>query len=239
MTQEVALDTSDETSTALIPLPFQEAIEWMQERVPLLKADWEALEEKARRKAFTVAGVAQLDIVRDVWKALDKALAKGTSLEEFKRDVGEKLQKEWQGTVKDPGSRLETIFRTNAQLAYAAGRYRQATAPEVARVRPYWQYSSVLDGRTSSVCKRLNGTVRPVDDPFWEGRHPPAHFRCRSALISLRTSQAKAMGITENPPTVKADEGFGGTPGEDEWKPKAADYPPELWAAYREKQARL
>src|SRR5690349_638173 len=106
---------------------FEAAITWFLGRVPLTKTEWLTLEEKARRKAFTVAGVAQLDLVAEVWSAIDKAIADGTTLADFKRDVGAKLEGAWNGTVASPPHRLETIFRTNVQMAHSAGRYREMT----------------------------------------------------------------------------------------------------------------
>lgn len=94
---------------------FEEAIDFFRQRVPMLKAEWEAMEVAARKKAFTVAGVAQLDVVTDVWKSIDRALRDGTPLEEWKTEIGPKLEAAWAGSAANPPWRLETIFRTNVQ----------------------------------------------------------------------------------------------------------------------------
>src|SRR3989442_2378241 len=154
---------------------FQEAVDWFFNRTPVTCPEWDAMAEAARKKAFMVSGVAQLDVIADAWKALERAIADGRTLADFKTDIGAKLEAAWAGTVKDPSTRLETIFRTNVQLAYSAGRYRQLTHPDTLEERPIWKYSAILDSRVTSVCKICNGTILPADHAFWKGHIPPLH----------------------------------------------------------------
>lgn len=214
------------------PQQFNEAIAWFRKRVPMSDSEFQALENSAKRKAFTVAGVAQLDLVHDVWSALDAAIANGTALEEFKTEVGAKLAMAWSG---DNPRRLETIFRTNVQQAYAAGRYAQINDPDILETRPYWQYDSILDGRTSSLCKTLNGTILPHDHEFWRSHIPPLHFRCRSGLRSLTLEQAQTRGITERPSDEVASEGFGLPPEQNEWQPVLSKYAAPIRLAHQKK----
>ena len=197
--------------------------------------EYRALEDRARRKAFTVAGVMDLDLLNDTFKALDKAVAEGTTFETFAREVGEKLEATW---GKADSVRLQTIFSTNVLSAYSAGRYKQLTDPDVLAERPYWFFDSVLDGRTSEICKHLDGTIRPADDPFWQTATPPLHHRCRSGLISLTEAEANSRGVTEKPPKPLPASGFGKPPGVEEWQPKLDKYPQELQQAYQAAQPR-
>ena len=208
------------------PAQFEQAVAWFRQRVPMTPAQYAAASASAKRQAFTVAGVTQLDMVHDVWAALDSAIANGTTLDDFKAAIGGRLARVWGG---DNPSRLETIFRTNVQSAYSAGRYAQISDPDIVQSRPYWMYDSVLDSRTSSLCKGLNGTVLPHDHEFWGSHIPPLHFRCRSGLRSLTTEQAQAKGITENPSEEAPSEGFGLPPSMLEWQPNPQKYPSELW----------
>ena len=191
--------------------------------------EYRALEDRARRKAFTVAGVMDLDLLNDTFKALDKAVAQGTTFETFVKEVGPRLEATW---GKADSSRLETIFSTNVLSAYSAGRWRQLTDPDVLAERPYHMFDAVLDGRTSEVCKHLDGTIRPANDPFWQTATPPLHHRCRSGIISLTEDEAKTRGVTDKPPKPLPASGFGKPPSADEWKPELSKYPPELQAAY-------
>lgn len=114
--------------------------------------------------------------------------------------------------MKNENARLETIFRTNVQRAYQAGRYEQMTHPVTLKMRPYWLFDAILDGRTTRGCKDANGTLLPAKHPWWDGNYPPRHFRCRSLVRSLRVAEAEKRGITAQPPDVTAQDGFGALP---------------------------
>lgn len=209
------------------------ALAYFRAKVPTLSAAWKALDAAARSRAFTVAGIARLDILSKVWKSLDGALATGEPFEDWKKRIGTELERGWRGSVANPASRIETIFRTNAQTAYAAGRAEVATDPVIIQLRPFWMYDSTVDGRTSGICRARHKTVLPADDPWWGSNHPPLHHNCRSAIITLRRSQAVKAGISAAPPVAAAPpEGFGLPPKIDGWKPNADAYPAPLWIAF-------
>lgn len=210
------------------PLKFVEAIAWAAGRVELTKPEWEKLSAEARRRAFTVAAVAQADVLHDVRKAVDSAVDVGTTLEDFKKAVGEKLEGEWAGSVANPAWRIETIFRTNVQSAYAAGRFKQATEPDTLAVRPVWMFDTIMDSRTSPICAKCNGVTLPADDPWWKDHQPPLHHACRSTVIALTEEQAKVHGVTEKAPRSDPAKGFGAPPTEHEWSPDFDRYHDDL-----------
>lgn len=213
------------------PVHPREAIAWFQARVPMTKAEWLALEERARRKAFTVAGVAALDLVAEVWDSLLRALEAGIPYAEWAASIRDRLEAAWGGPN---GHRLEVIFRTNIQMAYSSGRWAQMTRPEVRQAMPYWMFDAVLDDRTTPICRERHGTVRPAADPWWQRNYPPLHFNCRSGVRPLTEAEARARGITERPPEDESpQDGFGYAPEAPEWKPNPQDYDPALWAAYQ------
>lgn len=214
---------------------FELAIEWFRARVPITPAGWQRLTVEAKRRAFTVARVSSLDVILDVWRAVDQALVEGQAFEDFQQSVTERLEKAWGGTVSDPAHRIETIYRTNTQSAYAAGRYAQQTDPDVLRARPAWMYDAVLDSQTSALCLGLHGTILPHDDPFWETRYPPNHHRCRSGVRSLTLREAERRGgYSQAPPTAPPAKGFNTLPGPGDWEPDLEKYPPRAQEAYRQ-----
>lgn len=218
------------------PDRFDEAVDWFDDRFPLTEALKERLGEFAGPRAWTVAGVAQLDIILDVFVSLQRAIEAGTTLADWKREVRDKLERSW---GRKDSARLETIFRTNVQTAYNRGRWLQMKDPAVAEARPFWMYDAILDGRTTTICSARNKTVLPQDDSWWDSNVPPLHHRCRSSLRALTREQAKRRGISPSPPDAEEpDEGFGTAPEEDEWRPDPSKYPPELWAIFEQKQQR-
>lgn len=210
---------------------FEEAIDWFAERTVIPAAERRRITARARRRAFWIAGVAQLNVVQDVFGEIRRSLERGEPYEAFQRRVRDRLATAWGG---DNPHRIETILRNAVQSSYNAGRYQQMRDPAVLRVRPFWMFDAVLDSRTSPICKPLDQTVLAADDPFWETHTPPLHHRCRSSIRSLREEQARRRGIATTAPEVQAQEGFGRAPTDsldvpDELLPRA-DADPELVA---------
>jgi SPP1 gp7 family putative phage head morphogenesis protein len=213
------------------PVQPEAAIRWFRSRLPLTDTSYKALEDTAKARGFTVSGLASLDLVQDVLRRLQTALEDGVPFEQWQRELPNGIKKAW---GSDSGYRLKTIFDTNLQDAYGAGRYKAAIESK----RPYLALETVLDGNTSIICLGFTGVVLPAEDPFWKTHRPPFHYRCRTTVISLDREQAKARGITSKLPTVKPLEGFGAAPDLETGFPKAftpdqTKYHPELWAAYQ------
>jgi hypothetical protein len=154
------------------PARFREAIAAFKKRVPMPAAEFRALEEAEREFAFTVSGVAQADLVSQVYEGIERAIRDGTTLEDFKADVGEALEQSWGGSAP---ARIETIFRTNVQKAYSEGRTAVFTAPAVKEARPYWRFETIDDDRRDEDCADCDGVILPADDPWWKTHTPPLH----------------------------------------------------------------
>ena len=208
---------------------FVEAVDWFRSLVIMTDSEWRTLTDTAKRKGFKLARVAQLDVVTDVWRAIDKALTRGEDFRDFKKRIKEHVAKGWRG------ARLDTVFRTNVQKSYGAGRWVQATQPDTLGLRPYWMFDAVLDAATTPTCSACDGTVLPADDPWWQTHHAPLHFNCRSGFVTLTADQAEARGVAKKGPNAKPDSGFGLEPGADEWQPSKDDYPADLWSVYEDK----
>jgi SPP1 gp7 family putative phage head morphogenesis protein len=216
------------------PERFDEAVEWFRDRFPVTPDLLAKLGGYAGKRAWTVAGVAQLDVVLDTYDSLRKAIEDGTPYEEWKKGIEDKLTAAW---GKPDAYRVETIFRNATSQSLNAGRYRQMHDPEVKKLRPYVLIDGVDDARQSDICERIDGTVVPIDSPWLDTHSPQLHHRCRTQVVSLTEEAAKARGITDEPSTLKAGDGFGAPPTDDAvpFKPDPAKYPAELFEAYEEK----
>ena len=171
------------------PLPPLEAIAYWGGKVPVTKSEWNALSDEAKTRAFVVAGLAKGDVLDAVQASLGEALAQGQTLAQWKKGVAA------QGLagLGFSDTRLETIFRTNLQSAYQAGRYAQMR--RVADDRPYWRYTAVNDSRTRPTHRGMHGLTYPADHPFWDTYYPPNGYRCRCSVQSLSASQVESRGI--------------------------------------------
>lgn len=173
------------------PLPFDEAIAFFRNKIPLTPAMFRQLTTDAKTKAFTVADTARMDVITDLYGAIDRAIADGTTIADFKKSVqGIMARRGWDGLAP---YRVDTIYRTNIQQAYQAGHYAQLK--EVSGRRPYWQYVAVMDGRTRPAHARMNGKVFRHDDPFWATSYPPNGFNCRCTVRSLSDDEMDREGL--------------------------------------------
>lgn len=164
------------------------ALEFWQWRAKLTDEEAKALGEGARCRAFYVSGLARHDLVMLVSDGMEEALKNGETLETFKARIAEAIRTQgWHDY------RVENIFRTNMQTAYAAGRYKKMQA--VKKSRPYWQYMAIMDRRVRPSHAILNGMVYPADHEFWKTNYPPNGFRCRCGVRSLSARQVKRMGL--------------------------------------------
>jgi len=168
-------------------------------------------------QAFTVAKMMDVDMLGQVRDSLTAALADGQQFAEWRKTIQPTLEAAgWWGrqSMIDPltgrtvqaqlGSawRLETIFRTNMQTAYAAQAWTEIEAQ--ADIAPYLIYDAVDDLRTREAHRRWDRTTLPVDAPWWRTHYPPNGFSCRCGVIQVSEDELRELGIR---PTAPPDDG--------------------------------
>jgi len=221
-----------------IGLPPEKAIEYFNSKGYTFSWDWTDTWKEAHAKAFTVAKVMRMDILQDIRGAMQKAIEQGKTFKNFQDELEPILKtKGWWGKVNigddksgklvQLGSpwRLKTIYQTNLQTAYMAGRYKGMR--EMAAVRPYWQYVAVLDSKTRPFHRAINGRVYKFDDPFWDKNYPPNGFRCRCRVRALSEKNMKDRGLSISPsnavPNI-TDAGWDYNPGKAAFEPDLKKY---------------
>ena len=195
--------------SAVFGLPPEKVIEYFQSKGYEITWSWKDLWQEAQAKSFTVAKVLNSDILDDIRGALDDALNNGTTFHDFKKNLTPILQaKGWWGKTEHTDTttgevstaqlgsprRLKTIYQTNLQTAYMAGRYKSMM--ESADSHPYWRYVAVLDGRTRPTHRAMNGRVFRYDDALWSTHYPPNGFNCRCRVSPLSAAAVESEGIT-------------------------------------------
>jgi SPP1 gp7 family putative phage head morphogenesis protein len=208
------------------PDRYAEAIAWFRNRVPMTDEEFAALDVAERQKAFTVAGVTQARPIQEIFNAIDRAIADGTTLDDFKDEVGAQLEDAWGGKE---APRTEAVFRTNVLGAYNGGRYAIMTDPVVLEARPMWRFDDVDDSRECEICAPLHGHVAPADSAFWTTHHPPLHHLCRCVLTPLTDEEAHAEGVpSSHPSSEPPDEGFGAPPAHADGEPDLSGFDPDI-----------
>lgn len=178
--------------------PFQEQLDFFRDKLNLPTERYDDVQKAAHDRAFMVAGAAKADLVSDLRGAVDKAIANGESIGKFRKRFDEIVQRNgwegWTGSDTKAGRdwRTRVIYQTNLSTSYAAGRHKQLNDPDLASVRPYWQYihnDTVQHPRPLHVS--WSGMVLHKDDPWWQTHYPPNGWGCRCRVKAVRKSEFK------------------------------------------------
>lgn len=179
--------------------------EYLKSKKPEIHFDYDEIMHDAHKKAFTVAKMMNLDLLKDTQASLTKAFKEGVGFDEWKKSVKPMLAKKgWLGNikVKDPKTdeekeiyvgnrRLRNIFNTNMRTAYAKARYES----QMESLGEYFRYTAVLDSRTREAHRKLHGKTLPKTDKFWDTNYPPNGWGCRCKVQVLTEAECIARGI--------------------------------------------
>lgn len=199
----------------LEPLPPREAVEFFRQKGYRMAFAWQDMPAQEHAAAFTVAKAMRLDVLKEIRGATDRAIAEGTTFQDFRRTLGPQLQdKGWWGKreMVDPvtgetvnaqlgsDARLRKIFDTNVSTAYSEGQSERIQRN--IELFPYLQYL-----RSSSEHPRLShaplaGRVLRADDPWWQAHMPVKAWGCKCGVLQLTARQVSQMGleVSEAPP---------------------------------------
>ena len=171
-----------------------------------------ALPEQLKQRAFTVAGIEQLDVLRRIRDAIAK-LPEGASWYEAKKEIAAEMSpyvpaKAGRPDMKAARARAEFTLRIHGAQAYAVARHQQQTA--TADVLPYWKYETVGDSRVRAAHAALDGKVLRADDPWWKTHYPPWDWGCRCIVVALDEEDAQEAGISKSAdmPTPQRSESY-------------------------------
>lgn len=207
-------DSSIKLDDESYPLPlkqisFDEAASFLKNRIPVTKKEWNDIEEKLRFRAFTMTRLAELDYIEKAKQTIISSIESGGSIAESWKSLRENIDVDVDKV--NPGY-WETVYRTNIQTAYNAGRkkgYEKNPPDALALI-------VIEDGRTSSICRPLIGLVLPYNDPFWDTHWPPFHFNCRTTVRAVYNREIKDENVSfSNAPTSEVfvpQKGFGSNP---------------------------
>jgi SPP1 gp7 family putative phage head morphogenesis protein len=192
------------------PFSFKEALDWARKQKVVLPVEYYGLLfGRARAAAFSVAGISALDQLQAIHDSLLDVMETGGTFAQWRKDA-----LDGKIPLGFPDYRKETIFRTNIQGWYAAGRCRSDQANKASR--PYLMYSSINDSSTRPTHAAMDGTILPVDHPWWDDHRPPNGFNCRCSSISLSEEEAKGFGgVTVIAPDAGPDKGWDYSPCKD------------------------
>ncbi|TRD18386.1 phage minor head protein [Palleronia caenipelagi] len=211
-------DRPDRPDYSFTPGPPPEVARFFRGKGLHPSFSWQDVEPEEHAVAFTVAKMAELDLLKAAKAEVQRAIDEGLTFETFQKSWrGNDRLKEWWGKARqtDPvtgeskvvtlGSprRLRTIYRTNLRAARAAGQWERIERTKEAL--PYLQYRLGPSEEHRPAHAARAGLVLPVDDPFWSAWMPPNGWGCKCWVRQITRARAEALGVSD-PPQIPTSE---------------------------------
>jgi len=152
-------------------------------------AEWEMM-QRIERNLRDFTAHKQATITGDLRKLLQ-----GTD--------GKRDRKEWEKEAmrvmkRHNGLYLRAELDTATQAAQAAESWQEFERRKY--LYPNLRYETAGDERVRESHRSLDGTVRPVDDPFWDTYYPPNGWRCRCKVIQTDEATTGSGAADFEPP---------------------------------------
>ena len=178
--------------TGVFGQPFAEQVAFFRQKLGNLVPTrvWTDMIGQEHDRGFMVAGAMKADLLADLAAAVDKAIAEGRGIEEFRKDFRAIVAKHgwtgWTGEGSTGGEawRVKTILRTNAYTSYSAGRYAQLTAGNFA----FWIYRHGGSREPRPTHLSFDGIALPPGHAFWIKFYPPSDWGCSCYVIGARSA---------------------------------------------------
>ena len=153
-------------------LPFDKQIEFFRGKVNLPTQAWTDIWEGMHSRAFVVAGAMKSDLLTDLRSAVDRAVADGGTIQQFRKDFDGIVAKHGWSYKGGRNWRTRVIFDTNLRQSYNSGREEQMNDPELRKRRPYGLYRHGNSAFPRPQHLAWDNLALPLDDPFWDTHTP-------------------------------------------------------------------
>ena len=178
-------------------LDFPEQIEFFRQKISKESQRWNLLsdgtpiEGAMHDAAFIVAGANKADLLDDLRGAVDKAIEKGTGLEEFRKDFRNIVENAAGTTGR---AKAQRPGKPGGQGSSGKPTSQPPTPPDATRNWPellarcpYWKYihsESVLHPRQEHL--DWDGLTLSHDDDFRKTHYPPNDWGCQCQVMAVR-----------------------------------------------------
>ena len=95
---------------------------------------------------------------------------------------------------------LQAEYQTSKRSAQATRQWKGFVDNQ--DLFPNLKYRTINDDKVRKEHEKLEGIIKPINDPFWETHYPPNGFRCR-CYVSQTTEE-----VTNSKVNIKPDKGF-------------------------------
>jgi SPP1 gp7 family putative phage head morphogenesis protein len=180
---------TDAEYNATFKLPFNEASAFFKQKLNIPTERWDDLWKEEHAKGFMSAGAMKADLLSDLHASVQKAIDGGLSLKDFRSQFDDIVTKHGWDYKGGRNWRSTLIYDTNITTAYQAGRWQQFQDAGTKYLK-YIHADGVRHPRPLHVA--WNGTVRPIDDPFWGSHYPPNGWCCHCRAVAAEAGEVTA-----------------------------------------------
>ncbi|MDF7669876.1 PBECR2 nuclease fold domain-containing protein [Orbaceae bacterium ESL0721] len=175
-------------------LPFKEQIAFFRRKTNVPTNSYTDIYNNEHDYAFVVAGANRNALLNDFRTAIDKAISQGTTLEEFRRDFAEIVEKHGWSYNGSFNWRTRVIYETNLNSSYQAGRYQQLRDAKF----PYMEYlHNDYVEHPRKLHESWDHLVLNFNDPWWNTHFPPNGYGCQCRVRGRTKGDLKRMGKDE------------------------------------------
>lgn len=177
---------------------FSEAEAYFRRKLSIPTERWDDLWRGMHAHAVMFAGANQMQLVEDLRTTVEARIAGGGNLETFRAEFAQIVAKHGWSYNGSFGWRTRVIYETNLRQAYNAGRWQQLTDPDMRLLRPFLEYRHNDKGTSLNprpMHLSWNGTVLPVDHPWWRTHAPMNGWGCKCGLRSLTLREVQRRGL--------------------------------------------
>ena len=185
--------------TPMVPkVTFKEAFNDLLTREPRLADSAEEVADLYQNThAFALAKSAEESLTAAVQRKIAASVETGESAASVSKNIQE------MGDFTR--SYANTVYRTNLNTAYTAGRFQQAQEPGVRTVLPAMERWSVRDsslraGRHQDGGENhaaAHGLVAATTDRIWQTLSPPSGYGCRCGVRLVSVSELRKRGLLD------------------------------------------
>jgi SPP1 gp7 family putative phage head morphogenesis protein len=188
------------TQTVLPRVTFEEAVQDMVRRTPVVLR--KAAERTAARisqlyeSGNVIAFVRSADqaVTERVQKLYAEALRTGITEREIAAKTKKAIEFVRDQTADWSEAYSRMAFRTNANTAITAGRFRQARDPDIQEVIPAFQFQ-IADQYARDNHKAADGLVMTSSNPLWHKIAPPLGYNCRCDAVEQSRPMLRRAGL--------------------------------------------
>lgn len=179
------------TNLAYGSLPFKEQIEFFRRKANVPTNSYADIYNSEHDYAFAVAGANRNALLNDFRSAIDKAISQGITLDEFRKDFTEIVEKHGWSYNGGFNWRTRIIYETNLNSSYQAGRYQQLRDGKF----PYMEYlHSDYVEHPRELHQSWDHLVLDFKDPWWNTHFPPNGYGCQCRVRGRTKGDLKRMG---------------------------------------------